>query len=291
MKYKINNLIINAKSPVEATKIAKLFSKCKDSVKDAKNYKIYQQTPFGTFFITTWEHNSPEEAVKEFLEYNPAYKSRGTIIAKDSVKDNCTKDEAYDRSTIEALISDEKAAIDAYNVAIANLDGKIPDLGIKVLQSIRDDEQKHVENLYSILTGNITEKNLKDNINDSKVNDDIVNEIPSALDTAKQYAKNANYQAVANICWDIATRLKRMKLADANDLNTADKIIMATEIVRKVMFGAGPRDYGGTIGYKVYPNEISKVIDLLKRQFPNIKVKKHVNGISGEIEILKNSLN
>lgn len=34
MKYKINNLMIDAKSPVEATKIAKLFSKCKDSVKD-----------------------------------------------------------------------------------------------------------------------------------------------------------------------------------------------------------------------------------------------------------------
>lgn len=103
--------------------------------------------------------NSEKEAI-EFANKNTSLNCR---IVK--FEDSAIKDAAYDRSTIEALVSDEKAAIDAYNVAIANLDGKISDLAIKVLQKIRDDEQKHVENLYSILTGNITEKNLKDSLN------------------------------------------------------------------------------------------------------------------------------
>lgn len=59
-----------------------------DSIKDAKNYKIYQKTPWGEVFIAEWEHNSKEEAVKEFLEFNPKYANRGVIIAKDSVKDD-----------------------------------------------------------------------------------------------------------------------------------------------------------------------------------------------------------
>lgn len=85
------------------------------------------------------------------------------IFIKDSVKD-----EAFDRQTIEALIADETAAIDAYNVAIANLKGKISDLAIKVLQAIRDDEQNHVANLNAILSNNITEKNLEDSIKDAR---------------------------------------------------------------------------------------------------------------------------
>ena len=65
--------------------------------------------------------NTIEEHIEKLI------KSGQLKGVKDSVRDNYTKDEAYDRSTIEALISDEKAAIDAYNVAIANLEGKISD--------------------------------------------------------------------------------------------------------------------------------------------------------------------
>lgn len=57
----------------------------------------------------------------------------------------------------------------------------------------------------------------KKSFNDSAIKDDIVSELPSELDAAKQYAKNANYQAVANICWGIVDKLKRMKLADADN--------------------------------------------------------------------------
>lgn len=108
--------------------------------------------------------------MKQFvISYN---KKKYKIMAKDH-KDALrkaslfVKDSAYDRSTIEALISDEKAAMDAYNVAIANLDGKLSDIDIKVLQAIRDDEETHLENLYAILSSNVTEKNL----HDSKIKD------------------------------------------------------------------------------------------------------------------------
>lgn len=79
-----------------------------------------------------------------------------------------TRDEASSRSTIEALISDEKAAIDAYNVAIKNEDGKLSPESVAVLRAIRDDEERHTENLYAIMAGNVTEKNLEDSIKDTK---------------------------------------------------------------------------------------------------------------------------
>lgn len=65
-------------------------------------------------------------------------------------------------TTLNALINDEKAAIDAYNVAIKNLEVSIDDTTRQVLVNIRDDEYKHIENLYSILNGQVTEKNLKE---------------------------------------------------------------------------------------------------------------------------------
>lgn len=189
MKYKINNLMIDAKSPVEATKIAKLFSKCKDSVKDSKNYKIYQQTPFGTFFITTWEHNSPEEAVKEFLEYNPKYKSRGTIVAKDSVKDD---DLTY-------LTAEEEKAIDDYKKAISNTsDPKM----LRIFSHILKEETDHLEELQN------------ENVEDScKTEDDITSDILNMLNMAKDYASNSDWQRVANLCWSIADKLKKAHLA------------------------------------------------------------------------------
>ena len=174
MKYKIKNHIIDAKSPVEALKIHKLFSQCKDSVRDA--YLLQLKNDRDVYWQEDDHFGRSKRYAKRFNTYEEAKTKANVVVSdwprfvniiKDSVRDNYTKDEAYDRSTIEALISDEKAAIDAYNVAIANLEGKISDLGIKVLQGIRDDEQKHVENLYSILSNNISEKNLKD----SKIKD------------------------------------------------------------------------------------------------------------------------
>lgn len=92
-----------------------------------------------------------------------------TYIIRDSKKynDSRFRDEASSTTTINALIEDEKSAIEAYNVAISNLKDKLDEEAIQVLTNIRNDERRHVENLYSILNGNITEKNLED----SKIRD------------------------------------------------------------------------------------------------------------------------
>lgn len=82
-------------------------------------------------------------------------------ILGDSVKD-----EANLPTTIQALVNDEEAAIKAYEVAIKNLEGKIDETQMQVLINIMKDERRHVENLYAILNGQVTEKNLEDSIHD-----------------------------------------------------------------------------------------------------------------------------
>lgn len=71
-------------------------------------------------------------------------------------------DEASTATTINALVDDEKSAIGGYNLAISNLRNKLDEKAMQVLINIRNDERRHIENLYSILNGNITEKNLED---------------------------------------------------------------------------------------------------------------------------------
>lgn len=85
----------------------------------------------------------------------------------DSINESRVKDEASSATIINALIEDEKSATEAYNVAISNLKDKIDAEALQVLINIRNDERRHIENLYSILNGNITEKNLKDSIGDA----------------------------------------------------------------------------------------------------------------------------
>ena len=84
--------------------------------------------------------------------------------------DNKTKDEANLPTTIQALVNDEEAAIKAYEVAIKNLEGKIDEIQMQVLINIMKDERRHVENLYAILNGQVTEKNLED----SKIKDEVI---------------------------------------------------------------------------------------------------------------------
>lgn len=94
--------------------------------------------------------------------------NKKTIYAEnlsDAIK---MKDEASLATSINALVTDEKAAIDAYNVAINNLKGKIDANAMQVLINIMKDERKHIENLYAILNNQVTEKNLEDSVEDSK---------------------------------------------------------------------------------------------------------------------------
>ncbi len=71
-------------------------------------------------------------------------------------------DEASQLQTVNALIEDEKAAVEAYDVAIENLRGKIPEESLQAIIAIRDDENRHIENLQAVVNGTVTEKNLED---------------------------------------------------------------------------------------------------------------------------------
>lgn len=130
--------------------------------------------------------------------------------AIEAVKVILKKDEAAPLQTVNALIEDEKAAVEAYNVAIENLKGKIPDESMRAIVAIRDDENRHIENLQAVVNGNVTEKNLED----SKTNDkDYKPEIIETISRMSQAAKDEHWQAVANIAYNLSTMLKTLKLA------------------------------------------------------------------------------
>lgn len=79
-----------------------------------------------------------------------------------AVKAVSAKDEATQLDVIQALVTDEQAAIAAYTNAIANLEGKVDPQYLEVLRNILKEENKHVENLQAIITGNVTAKNVED---------------------------------------------------------------------------------------------------------------------------------
>lgn len=89
--------------------------------------------------------------------------------AVSAVKAIQLKDEASPLQTVNALLEDERAAVDAYNVALENLKGKIPDESYAAIEAIRNDENRHIENLQAVVNGNVTEKNLKDSVKDEKI--------------------------------------------------------------------------------------------------------------------------
>lgn len=109
-----------------------------------------------------WGDN-PKKKFKSKAELDKYLKSVGATT------DSKTKDEANLPTTLQALVNDEEAAIKAYEVAIKNLEGKIDEDAKQVLINIMKDERRHVENLYAILNGQVTEKNLEDSIHDASI--------------------------------------------------------------------------------------------------------------------------
>ena len=87
----------------------------------------------------------------------------------DSICKDDIIDEASQLQTVNALIEDEKAAVEAYDVAIENLCGKIPEESLQAIIAIRDDENRHIENLQAVVNGTVTEKNLEDSTKDDTV--------------------------------------------------------------------------------------------------------------------------
>lgn len=179
-KYKVGKYVVTAKDAVQAARIV--------SNIDSKKYVIFKQN--GVYKMTTEENYArPIQNAREITSFNNM-SSKDEIIEYvekylggmngirfvDSYAKNDITDAANEIDTLKALVSDEEAAIDAYNIAIANIgEGDIK----KVLIAIRDDEERHIENLYAAINGTVEQKNLEDNIHDG------INECHEALAEAK----------------------------------------------------------------------------------------------------------
>lgn len=199
MKYivtiKDNSYVIDAKSYKDALRLVK---RVHDDNEEEKKRKAQEWIDYDIK-----HYGKVSETTKKLIKEAGLDFDKWDNQVDDSKKNSNVKDAAFDRSTLEALISDEKAAIDSYNVAIANLEGKISDEGIKVLQAIRDDEERHSENLYSILSGNITEKNLTDSLND----DDTA--LTQHLEALNRAIRTKDYQTASNVAYDIYDILRK----------------------------------------------------------------------------------
>lgn len=125
--------------------------------------------------------------------------------AVSAVKTIQLKDEASPLQTVNALLEDERAAVDAYNVALENLKGKIPDESYAAIEAIRNDENRHIENLQAVVNGNVTEKNLEDSVKDANV-EDLLKQAIDAL-------RKDEFQRAANLASNFITILKSQKLA------------------------------------------------------------------------------
>lgn len=126
--------------------------------------------------------------------------------AVSAVKAIQLKDEASPLQTVNALLEDERAAVDAYNVALENLKGKIPDESYAAIEAIRDDENRHIENLQAVINGSVTEKNLEDSVKDYGNEDALVDMFERAVTAAK--AKE--WQKVGNICYNAMQVAKQL---------------------------------------------------------------------------------
>lgn len=109
-------------------------------VEDAKEYRIFVNGSERA----KWEANSAEEAVKEFMEANPAYANhkKGKVEARD-----CDIEISDDEDLITKAINDEVATIELYNQILA---GNLDDETRAIIEEIRDDENDHLVKLTKL---------------------------------------------------------------------------------------------------------------------------------------------
>ena len=96
-------------------------------------------------------------------DFDKDYARESQAVEKDVEKtgDSFQKDSVTVRDIIQSLVTEETSAISSYNVALETLKDHIPAEAYEAIKAIRDDEQRHVENLYAVLNGNVTPKNLE----------------------------------------------------------------------------------------------------------------------------------
>lgn len=112
---------------------------------DKRDIDAGDKMPSGTI------ENDLASAIKTAKEYASARRRNS----------DATKDSVTVREVIESLVTEETSAIASYNVALETLRDHIPAEAYEAIKAIRDDEQRHVENLYAVLNGNVTPKNLE----------------------------------------------------------------------------------------------------------------------------------
>lgn len=98
---------------------------------------------------------------KYIIKANSIYDAVSIVRQIKNTSNDCVKDSLTVRDVIQSLVNEETSAISSYNVALETLKDHIPDEAYEAIKAIRDDEQSHVENLYAVLNGNVTPKNLE----------------------------------------------------------------------------------------------------------------------------------
>lgn len=121
-------------------------------VEDAKEYRIFVNGSERA----KWEANSAEEAVKEFMEANPAYANhkKGKVEARD-----CDIEISDDEDLITKAINDEVATIELYNQILA---GNLDDETRAIIEEIRDDENDHLVKLTKLKNGLPSDEEIED---------------------------------------------------------------------------------------------------------------------------------
>ena len=191
-----------------------LDSKVKDDANHPKTFKFFinnravSEDEYTKSFIkeAAREHQSARTAQRVINEDKESAKVNGknTFFCESGCKfsiiyDSKVKDEANLPTTIQALVNDEEAAIKAYEVAIKNLEGKIDETQMQVLINIMKDERRHVENLYAILNGKVTEKNLEDSIKDATLEITVKNQSEySEIDSIAKKLHLSFYETTGN---------------------------------------------------------------------------------------------
>ena len=138
-----------------------------DSVKDSRriNYDddIIEVTLNGKVvfrgYAEDWLDDNFDSNFKWTGSQYEASNTKGKWVVR--VIDSFQKDSLTVRDVIQSLINEETSAISSYNVALETLKDHIPAEAYEAIKAIRDDEQRHVENLYAVLNGNVTPKNLE----------------------------------------------------------------------------------------------------------------------------------
>lgn len=155
-------------------------------MKDAKEYRIV----VNGIQRAKWEANSAEEAVKEFLEANPAYANskKGKVEARD-----CSLI-ADDEDLLTKAINDEVATIELYNTM---LDGGLDDETREIIEEIRDDENDHLVKLTKIKNGTVDKQDL---VEDEHIKDDLgqVEKVLEAVNSGPYRRKKTTIYAITN---------------------------------------------------------------------------------------------